>query len=88
MNETHQIPLIGTPLYCPDCRRLLVSFNDNGTINLAGLATVTTVAYEYLDEDGDVCLPADAVVMEATCHRQSCRRKRFARNLKEKMGWQ
>lgn len=74
-------PVIGVPMSCPDCLRVLVTFNGDGTANLAGKTVVHTMAQEYLDEYGRVCPPSEAVVMEAICLRRSCKRKRFIRNV-------
>jgi hypothetical protein len=79
MNQV-PIPYVGVPLHCPDCHRQLISFNENGTINMAGLTSVTSMAEEYYDEDGEVQQPKDAVVLEATCLRRPCRIKRFIRD--------
>jgi hypothetical protein len=77
-------PVIGVPMSCPDCGRVLVTFNGDGTANIAGLAEVQTMAQEYLDEYGNVCPPREAVVMEATCNLRRCRRKRFIRNVRNR----
>lgn len=74
------VPYIGVPLHCPDCGRQLVSFNGDGTINMAGLTSVTSMAEEYYDDEGRVCHPREAVVLDAECLRRRCRIKRFIRD--------
>lgn len=58
-------------MFCPTCGRKLVSYNEDGTGNLAPKAEVFTRR-----EPGEI----EATVMEAICHRRSCRFKRFIHN--------
>lgn len=76
---TLKLPVIGTSFYCPDCGRLLVTFNGDGTANLAGQSEAKTMAEQYFDEDGNICEPREALVTEAICHLPSCIRRRKVR---------
>jgi len=78
MPEMLNLPFIGIELYCPDCHRKLVSFNDDGTVNLAGKTALRGRGEARID-DGEVEMPEDIVVMEATCYRRPCRIKRYLR---------
>lgn len=78
------LAVIGTPLYCPDCKRQLVSFNKDGTFDIAGLAGVTGSAQSRITEEGEIQLPEDMVVTEAICYLRRCRWKRWLRNHKPK----
>jgi hypothetical protein len=84
MFESGTLPVIGVPMHCVDCKRILVSFNDDGSFIIAPLAVVETMAEEYIDEYGEVCMPKEVVVMEARCERPLCRVKRKIRNLRRK----
>lgn len=74
-----QIPFTGVPMYCLDCRRQLVSFNQDGTFDLAGKASISGVA-EGRVTDGEFDMP-EVVVLEATCNRRPCRFKRWIRDI-------
>lgn len=78
MNQT--LPFIGSNLFCPDCRRQLVSFNPDGTFNLAGLTTVQGSGEAELNEDGELMAPPEMVITGATCYLRRCRFKRWIRN--------
>ncbi len=71
------VAVIGVEMYCEYCRRKLVSFNENGTFNLAGLAGVTTLT-EVEQDEGGWPVELEATVIEATCYRMRCRMRRFA----------
>lgn len=79
-----RVAVVGADLYCPDCRRLLISFNGDGTMNVAGMTTFRTVAEITIDEFGNEVFPEDCVVSEAICLKRSCRLKRWRRNLRKK----
>ena len=84
MFESGTLPVIGVPMHCPDCKRMLVAFKDDGTFIIAPLATVETMAEEYVNEYGEVCMPREVVVMEARCERRLCRARRKIRNLRRR----
>jgi hypothetical protein len=79
MDRVERLPVIGVDRYCPSCRRKLVSFNPDGTFDLAGLASIRGSAQQTLDEYGDVEEPQDMVITEAVCFRRTCRLKRWLR---------
>lgn len=77
MNGT-MLRFTGTNMFCADCHRELVSFNNDGTFNLAGLTSIESMAKAFVDEDG-FHTPTEAIVTEATCYRRKCRLKRWLR---------
>jgi len=79
-----RLEMIGAPLFCPECGRVLITFNGDGTLNVAGMTTFRTVAEVTTDEYGDEVFPKDCVVSEATCLKRICRVKRKLRNLRKK----
>ena len=82
--KLERVPVVGVSMHCPECQRLLISFNGDGTMNVAGLTTFRTVAEVRVDEDGNDVFPEDCVVSEAVCLKRSCRFRRWRRNLREK----
>lgn len=78
MDRMEALPVIGADLYCPTCRRQLISFHADGSFHVAGLAVVKGSAEQTIDEYGDIVEPEEMVITEATCFRRSCRLKRFA----------
>lgn len=72
-----QLPVIGISLYCEFCKRELISFNPNGTFNLAGKAEIRGSAEQTLNEFGEVEEPQEMVVTQARCLRRSCRARRW-----------
>lgn len=55
-------------MYCPNCRRELVSFNEDGTLNLAEKARIEMLTQIDFEEE-----EAEGVVIEAFCLRRVCR---------------
>ena len=74
-----QLPVIGIPFYCEICRRELISFNPDGTFNLAGKAEIRGSAEQTMNEYGEVEEPQEMIVTEARCLRHSCRARRWLR---------
>lgn len=81
---TIKLPVIGIDMYCPDCGRVLVTYNGNGTGNLSPKAEVKTIGTPWEDDDGHLQPPSEAVVTEAICHLRSCRVKRRIRNIRNR----
>jgi hypothetical protein len=79
MSNVGHLPVIGINLFCPDCKRELISFNPNGTFNLAGQAEIRGSAEQILNEHGEVEEPQEMVVTQARCLRRSCRARRWLR---------
>lgn len=85
MSSKLQIPFIGTELFCPDCRRLLVRVHDNGQLEVAGMAEAIGSAEGKIDDEGNVYPPDAFVVTDATCKLRRCRTKRWIRtNIRRK----
>ena len=79
MSNVGQLPVIGINLFCPDCKRELISFNPNGTFNLAGQAEIRGSAEQTMNEYDEVVEPQEMVVTQARCLRHSCRARRWLR---------
>ena len=86
MDRMEALPVIGADLYCPTCRRQLVSFGTDGSFHVAGLAVIRGSAEQTIDEYGYVREPEEMVITEATCFRRSCRLKRFAYAQRSRLG--
>lgn len=82
MDRVEQLPALGVTMHCPDCRRQLISFNEDGSFNLAGLTVVRGSAEQTIDEYGDVEEPREMIVTDAICVRRLCRSKRWLRSHK------
>jgi hypothetical protein len=87
VSETDFIPHVGVPMFCETCRRQLVSFNGDGTFNLAGRVRVWTMGEGTIDDDGMVEPPSEMVVISAMCFRRRCVAERFIANLRRKIRW-
>lgn len=83
MFEMHEIPIIGTNLFCPDCSRPLVTFGEDGCVAIHGKAAVRGYMGGEIAEDGSFELPDEAVFVEAVCLRRNCRVKRAVRSIKD-----
>jgi hypothetical protein len=77
LTDVDHLPVIGVPIFCTFCGRQLVSFNPDGTFNLAGKTTVRGSAGTGVDEYGEIEVPEEMVITDATCHRRPCRAKRW-----------
>lgn len=69
----------GVPLYCPDCSRLLINYNKDGTFNLAAKTSAHGVAEAVIEDY--VVIPREVVFIEATCWKRQCRLKRWLRSI-------
>lgn len=77
MNVT-TLKFAGPTMFCPDCRRELVSCNPDGTFNIAGRAGISVTGEGFLAEDG-FRQSSDALITQATCYRTMRRFKRWLR---------
>lgn len=82
MIEERQVSLffVGPDRYCPDCRRLLVHVNSDGTFNLsakAGMNMAVPFDPDHPDlewnEEGQLVTP----ITEAHCELRRCRFRRW-----------
>lgn len=78
-----RIPFIGAPMYCPDCRRLLVTFQPGGRMDVAGKTELRGSAEGSYDDDGHEMMPDALIVTHAICLRRVCKIKRWIRDNKE-----
>ena len=85
MDGVESLPVIGAPLFCPTCRRQLISFHADGSFHVAALAVIKGSAEQTINEYGEVEEPQEMVVTDAMCFRRSCRLKRFAYTQKSKL---
>ena len=80
MDGVEQLPVIGADLYCEFCHRQLVSFNADGSFDLAGQAVIRGSASQTIGEYGEIEDPQEMVITEAMCFRRSCRLRRWLQN--------
>jgi hypothetical protein len=74
---SEQIPILGTKMFCPDCRRILVDVRPDGRALIYGKTTMRGLMQGLYTEGGDMLPPDDCVIVEAFCQRRPCRLRRW-----------
>ena len=72
-----RLPFIGVDMFCPNCQRLLVTFREDGLMNIAGKTDLHGSAEGQFDEDGNEMPPDALIVTHAICMRRRCIAKRW-----------
>jgi len=76
-----EIPIAGVDLFCPDCGRPLVTFDEEGGLTIHGEASVHGYLGGDITDDGLLEPPDEAFLVEAICLRRRCRTKRVIRTV-------
>lgn len=80
-DDLENVIVSGVDMFCPDCRRILVEVQDDGTVSISYLTHVSGSG--DLDEEGEPDL-GSALITGAVCLLPACQQQRLAREASQK----